>query len=101
MAQQKMTYSQLAGMNLKRILKENGITQDSFAESCLVDSRTVRRWIKNGIGSIDAVALVADELGVSFSDMFSNEDDVPSVLYEVFKKQPIRTFLDLPVAYFL
>ena len=102
MTQQKNKYllSQIAGMNLKRILKEKGITQESFAASYGVNVRTVRRWIKNGIDSVDLVSFVADELNVSFWDMLSDESDVSSVLYALLQDNEKGYFMPFSLFHF-
>ena len=61
-----------AGHFLKSELGNRNITQRMFAEEAGVDERTVRRWISDGIHSVDTIWLVADTLGLaSIVDIFS------------------------------
>ncbi len=65
------------GVFLKRKLRECGMTQEDFAEQFGVDSRTVRRWISSGVHSLDVVVELADFFGVSFWDVFFDQEDIP------------------------
>lgn len=58
-----------AGKNLKRIIKENGYTQDNFAKQMYVDPATVRRWLAHGIRDIDTLSTIADFFGISVMDI--------------------------------
>lgn len=60
-----------AGKNLKRIIKERGLTQDKFAELKRVDPTTVRRWIANGIDKLSIIEEIADFFDVSVFDILS------------------------------
>lgn len=61
-----------AGFFLKNELKNRGITQENFAADAGVDPRTVRRWIRDGINSVDTVWFIADFFGLtSIGDIFS------------------------------
>lgn len=53
------------GKKLKRLIKEsNYCTQEKFAEAAGKDVRTVRRWIRDGINTIDCINEVAKALDV-------------------------------------
>ena len=58
-----------AGKNLKRIIKENGYTQDNFAKRMYVDPATVRRWLAHCIRDIDTLSTIADFFGISVMDI--------------------------------
>lgn len=73
----EVTISQYVGGYLKRELRIRNTTQEQFAEQFGVDPRTVRRWISGGVHSLDVVAEIAEYLGVSVRDIFSDEEDVP------------------------
>ena len=53
------------GANIKRLIKESKFeSQDKFALACNKNSRTVSRWITDGIDNIDTLNLVARTLEV-------------------------------------
>ena len=68
--------SERVGTNLKRLIKESKYgTQDAFAKAyksnyksgernCNVDTRTVRRWVEEGVAKIDTIAKIAEILEV-------------------------------------
>lgn len=66
---QNDSLSARAGKNLKRIIKEHGLTQDKFAELKCVDPTTVRRWIANGIDKLSIIEEIADFFGIDVSDI--------------------------------
>lgn len=59
------------GMNLKKLIKESKFkTQERFAtDGMFVDPTTVRKWIKNGINSIETINEIARVLDVSFMEL--------------------------------
>ncbi len=81
-----------AGHFLKNELKRRGITQEKFAEHLYVDPRTVRRWVKDGVNSVNTLWDIVcffelENIGV----IFSSENDDPyafilvlSFVFEVF-----------------
>lgn len=60
----------LVGQNLRRLIKENGQTQQSFADDFYADLRNVNRWINTGIKDIDKIQELADYFGVDFFEFF-------------------------------
>lgn len=58
-----------AGKNLKRIIKEHGLTQEQFAEQIYVDATTVRRWLKNGIDKISTIEEILNFFDIDVSDI--------------------------------
>ena len=63
------SYSAKAGKNLKRIIKENGFTQEQFAEQMYVDPTTVRRWLANGIDKLSILEEIAKFFNISVLDI--------------------------------
>ncbi len=60
----------LAGQNLRRLIKEHNLTQQTFADDFYTDLRNVNRWINNGIKDIDKIQELADYFDVSFFEFF-------------------------------
>lgn len=57
--------SQIAGNNVKRIIKESVYkTQEEFAYSFGAEIRTVSRWLNSGIKNIDTLQEIAEFLEV-------------------------------------
>ena len=73
----EVSYPHVVGGYLKRKLKDRGITQESFSIEYGADVRTVRRWIHDGVHSLDTVVEIARYFGVSVGDVLSDEDSVP------------------------
>ena len=66
---QKESLSVKAGKNLKRIIKDNGLTQDEFARQMFVDPTTVRRWLANGIDKVSILEQIANFFDISVGDI--------------------------------
>ena len=73
----EVSYPHVVGGYLKRKLKNNGITQEEFSDKFCVDVRTVRRWLRDGVHSLDTVVEIACYFEVSVGDVLSDEDSVP------------------------
>ena len=58
-----------AGKNLKRIIKEHGLTQEKFADQIFVDATTVRRWLSNGIDKLSTLEQIAKFFNISVYDI--------------------------------
>jgi len=58
-----------AGKNLKRIIKEHGLTQEEFAGQMFVDPTTVRRWLSNGIDKLSILEEIAKFFDISVTDI--------------------------------
>ena len=57
--------SQIAGNNVKKIIKESVYkTQEEFAYSFGAEIRTVSRWLNSGIKNIDTLQEIAEFLDV-------------------------------------
>ena len=63
------SFSVRAGKNLKRIIKEHGLTQDGFAAQIYVDPTTVRRWLKNGIDKISTIQQIVEFFDIDVMDI--------------------------------
>ena len=75
MKQQYQSLSLIAGANLKRLIKEAGLTQEDAAEKLyLSEASCVRRLIRNGITKIDEIQRIADILGVPITEMLKPLD---------------------------
>ena len=57
-----LTLSRYAGNFLKKELRRRNISQEAFAERIGVTDRTVRRWINNGINSLENISVIAARL---------------------------------------
>ncbi len=68
---QKDSLSARAGKNLKRIIKERGLTQEQFAEQFYVDPTTVRRWLSHGIDKMSTIEEIMKFFDISVSDILS------------------------------
>lgn len=66
----KKTPQQLAGITLRRLIKENYDSQEEFANDFGMEIRTVSRYINNGINKIDAIQELADFFDMEFADFF-------------------------------
>lgn len=61
----------IIGENLRRILKENNMTQQSFADDYGLELRTVSRWInEEKLTNIMDIQALADYFDVSFTEFF-------------------------------
>lgn len=68
---QNDSLSARAGKNLKRIIKEHGLTQEQFAEQIYVDPTTVRRWLKHGIDKMSTIEEIMKFFDIGVSDILS------------------------------
>lgn len=61
----KKNLSQIAGNNVKRIIKESVYkTQEEFAYSFGAEIRTVSRWLNGGIKNLDTLQEISEFLNV-------------------------------------
>ena len=70
MDQKRRTASQTVGAHLKKLLAENGLTQEEFADRFGTSPRTVRRWIKC-FPNLATLEELADFFDVPITDFFS------------------------------
>lgn len=74
MKQQNQSPSLIAGANLKRLINENGLTQDEAAKLLFYsDARQIRRLITKGISKIDEIQRIANSFGVPLSALIPND----------------------------
>lgn len=76
MAQEKAALSKIAGSNLAHILWRRRISQKEFAEIVGRTPRTVRRWMYEGIPTLDDLQTITEALGVSTMDILSDLEGV-------------------------
>ena len=69
----ELSKKQLAGKNLRRLIKESGRTQQEFADEFRTDLRNVSRYINEGISKVDTIQEIAVFLKVDFSEFFLDE----------------------------
>ena len=65
-----MSKKLLVGKNLRRLLKECGLTQQAFADEIHTDVRNVNRWINEGLDSIEKIQEIANYFNVDFFEFF-------------------------------
>ena len=85
------SFSRQAGDYLRSALKARGITQEQFAECIFVDVRTVRRWIANGVHSMDNFETIVRFFGSSAGDVFTRGEDVSGFFMRILSKSRKRT----------
>lgn len=64
MGQSEHDLGRVAGENLRRLMKERGMTQEDFAYEFGVSVRTVQRWVKGNIYDLRQIQQIADFFGV-------------------------------------
>ena len=68
-------YSQIAGENVKRLIKESRYrTQEGFASAFGAELRTVNRWLNIGIKQIDTLQEIADFFSVEITILLQNNE---------------------------
>ena len=58
-----------AGKNLKRIIKEQGYTQNDFADKFGTDPANLRKWLSHVINKISTIEQIADFFNISVWDI--------------------------------
>lgn len=62
--------SKIAGENLKCLIKETKYrTQEEFAYAFGVETRTLSRWLNQGVKDIDTLEQLANFLSVDITDL--------------------------------
>lgn len=62
--------SKIAGENLKRLIKETQYrTQEEFAYAFGAETRTLSRWLNQGVKDIDTLEQLANFLSVDITDL--------------------------------
>lgn len=66
--------SKIAGENLKRLIKQTRYrTQEEFAFAFGAETRTLSRWLNQGIKDIDTLEQLADFISVNIVDLLKQE----------------------------
>lgn len=66
--------SKIAGENLKRLIKQTKYkTQEEFAFAFGAETRTLSRWLNQGIKDIDTLEQLADFISVNVVDLLKQE----------------------------
>lgn len=69
----RRAYSQIAGENVKRLIKQSHYrTQENFAYEFGADIRQVSRWLNIGITKIDTLQEIAEFFGVEITILLEN-----------------------------
>ena len=76
MAQGRVALSKIAGGNLAHMFWQRRISQKKFAVIVGRTPRTVRRWMYEGIPTLDDLHAITEALGVSVMDILSDSEDV-------------------------
>lgn len=64
--------SKIAGENLKRIIKGTKYrTQEEFAYAFGTETRTLSRWLNQGVKDIDTLEQLADFLSVDIAELLN------------------------------
>lgn len=69
----ELSKKQLAGKNLRRLIKESGRTQQDFADEFGTDIRNVNRYINEGISKVEVIQEIAEFFKVDFGELFMDE----------------------------
>ena len=66
--------SKIAGENLKRLIKQTRYkTQEEFAFAFGAETRTLSRWLNQGIKDIDTLEQLANFISVNVVDLLKQE----------------------------
>ncbi len=69
-----LSYSLIAGQNLKKLIKSSYSSQEEFAYAYGTDIRTISRYVNQGITRIDVIQELAGFFRVDFTYFFSLSD---------------------------
>lgn len=70
MTQTKPSLSKHCGEVLEQQIKKRGITREVAADGLSVDLRTLRRWIHEGIDSLDTLEKIAEYFEIDVLTFF-------------------------------
>ena len=65
-----MSLAKKAGQNLKKLIKDNNLTQEKAAIIIAVDEKTIRRWIKDGIDRLSTLETISRIFNVDVIETF-------------------------------
>lgn len=58
-----------AGKNLKRLIKEHGLTQNQFADMIGTDPANLRKWLSHGINQLSTLEEIAKIFNIDVKDI--------------------------------
>ena len=74
MREKSKLLSQIAGERLKRLIKESKYqTQEEFAFAFGAETRTLSRWLNQGVRNIDTLEQLADFLSVDILELLQGK----------------------------
>ena len=74
MREKSKPLSKIAGERLKRLIKESKYqTQEEFAFAFGAESRTLSRWLNQGVRNIDTLEQLADFLSVDILELLQGK----------------------------
>ena len=82
--------SAAAGAFLRKILRQHGYTQERFAEEFGVSARHVRRWVRDGVHSVDTLEELLSFFNASVKDFFLCEEILDSFFGAFFLQKPAK-----------
>ena len=74
MREKSKLLSKIAGERLKRLIKESKYqTQEEFAFAFGAETRTLSRWLNQGVRNIDTLEQLADFLSVNILELLQGK----------------------------
>ena len=74
MREKRKPLSKIAGERLKRLIKESKYqTQEEFAFAFGAETRTLSRWLNQGVRNIDTLEQLADFLSVNILELLQGK----------------------------
>lgn len=74
MREKSKPLSKIAGERLKRLIKESKYqTQEEFAFAFGAETRTLSRWLNQGVRNIDTLEQLADFLSVNILELLQGK----------------------------
>lgn len=70
-------------INLRRLRKQKGLTQEQLADTVGVSAQAVSKWEQNGFPDTPLLPAIADSLGVSIDELFGRREDTPDIFNQV------------------
>ena len=70
----RLTPQQLAGITLRKLIRDNYPSQEQFAYEFGADVRTINRYINEGINKISTVQEFAEFFQISFDEFFKETE---------------------------
>lgn len=70
-------------INLRRLRKERGLTQEQLADAVGVSAQAVSKWEQNGFPDTPLLPAIADSLDVSIDELFGRREDTPDIFNQI------------------